>query len=115
MQLVGLLCLALVAGWGGAGRVKRVVGGRKAAPHRYPWQAYLEVVDSQGKETRCGGAVLSTRHVLTAAHCLMDPCGRPARRVHLHLGAHDICDEDWSSSHLVRKEYMVLHPLYDPT
>lgn len=39
---------------------------------------------------------------------------RVHRKVHLHLGAHDICDEDWTSSHLVRKEYMVFHPSYNP-
>ena len=57
---------------------------------------------------------LKCRHIITAAHCLVDKCGRPAKRVWVHLGAHDICEEDWESSHLVRKEYMVFHPQYDP-
>ena len=62
----------------------------------------------------CGGAILSSDTIITAAHCLVDKCGRPAKRVWVHLGAHDICEEDWESSHLVRKEYMVFHPQYDP-
>ena len=49
LLLLGLLpLLHTVLG----GRVKRVVGGRKAAPHKYPWQAYLEVVDSKGDNIR---------------------------------------------------------------
>lgn len=44
------------------GTQPRVVGGKQASPGQFPWMARL----SMG----CGGAVLSSRVVLTAAHCV---------------------------------------------
>ena len=36
----------------------------------YPWVVYLEL-DKDGDEepTRCGGSILTTKHILSAAHC----------------------------------------------
>jgi len=97
-----------------AGRVKRIVGGRKTRPHKYPWQTYIEILDHSGEESRCGGSIIGPRHVLTAAHCLMDKCGKIVSKVKVHLGAHDICEEDWVGTHLVRPRRMFFHPGYNP-
>ena len=59
--------------------VECVVGGRKTKANKYPWLTYLEIVDHLGKESRCGGTIVSPRHILTAAHCLMDKCGFKVR------------------------------------
>ena len=40
----------------------RIFGGEVAVPHEFPWVVYL----SMG----CGGALISDKHVLTAAHCV---------------------------------------------
>ena len=40
------------------GRVKRIVGGKKSRPHKYPWQTYIEIVDNNGEDSRCGGTII---------------------------------------------------------
>ena len=96
------------------GRVKRVVGGRKTKAHKYPWLVFLETLDGRGEEGRCGGTIIHPRHILTAAHCLMDSCGNIVRKVKVHLGAQDVCEEDWSGTHLVRPARFIFHPGYNP-
>ena len=44
----------------------RIVGGTRAQPNQFPWQALITLRDSKAF---CGGSVISTKHVLTAAHC----------------------------------------------
>jgi trypsin len=46
----------------------RIVGGHPVSIAQYPWQAALFVDDEQ----LCGGSLLTTRIVLTAAHCVFD-------------------------------------------
>ena len=43
----------------------RIVGGVEAVPNSWPWIVSLRVRDHF-----CGGTLIDTRHVLTAAHCL---------------------------------------------
>ena len=44
-----------------------IVGGSEASPYSIPWQVAL--VRSGSNRPFCGGAPISDRHVLTAAHC----------------------------------------------
>ena len=44
---------------------QRIVGGVEAIPHSWPW-----IVSLQVRDHFCGGTLIDTRHVLTAAHCL---------------------------------------------
>jgi len=44
---------------------QRIVGGVEAVAHSWPWMVSLQLRDHF-----CGGALIDTRHVLTAAHCL---------------------------------------------
>ena len=44
---------------------QRIVGGIEAIPNSWPW-----IVSLQLRDHFCGGTLIDTHHVLTAAHCL---------------------------------------------
>ncbi|KAJ2716050.1 hypothetical protein H4R19_000866 [Coemansia spiralis] len=52
------------------GQAKPIVGGRPAAAHRYPFAVYLSVETQPGWHAVCGGTLVSSRHIVTAAHCV---------------------------------------------
>jgi len=43
----------------------RIVGGSEAKPNSWPWECF---VNPEG--FLCGGSVISSTYILTAAHCL---------------------------------------------
>ncbi|XP_046144414.1 transmembrane protease serine 4-like [Osmia bicornis bicornis] len=49
-----------------ATRTARLVGGQNAIPHEFPWMVSI----SRKGGHFCGGTILNSRFVLTAAHCL---------------------------------------------
>ena len=51
------------------GDKSRIVGGEDARSNQYPWQVGLMFTD-QDTESFCGGTLLSSDTVLTAAHCM---------------------------------------------
>lgn len=52
---------------GGAGG--RIVGGEVATPGQFPYQVAILTLYPTGTGL-CGGSVISTTYVLTAAHCI---------------------------------------------
>lgn len=46
--------------------------GERVQPKEIPWQAYLVQTRSNGDFT-CGGSLIETNWVLTAAHCIVNP------------------------------------------
>uniref|UniRef100_UPI00398EF5E6 trypsin-like n=1 Tax=Pristiophorus japonicus TaxID=55135 RepID=UPI00398EF5E6 len=74
-----LLSLLLVAG-AVASSDDKIIGGSECSPQSVPWQASLDL----GYHS-CGGALVSDRWVISAAHCWYNPYYMRVR-----LGAHDL-------------------------
>ncbi|XP_066953471.1 uncharacterized protein [Macrobrachium rosenbergii] len=54
--------------------VPRIVGGQEASIYEYPWQALLKISSSAfTAPATCGGSIIKTGWVLTAAHCFVSP------------------------------------------
>ena len=50
-----------------------IIGGKETKVNEYPWAALLLLRSSRTNRTsRCGGSLISNRHVLTAAQCLSE-------------------------------------------
>jgi secreted trypsin-like serine protease len=62
----------------------RIVGGQEVTPNSIPHQAALIMLNENGGSTICGGSLVTTRTVLTAAHCV-----RNAVTTQVILGAHN--------------------------
>ncbi|XP_063284128.1 chymotrypsin-like elastase family member 1 [Pelobates fuscus] len=52
---------------------ERVVGGTDATPNSWPWQVSLQYYYKENWYHICGGSLIRTNWVLTAAHCVDSP------------------------------------------
>uniref|UniRef100_A0A667WZB6 pancreatic elastase II n=1 Tax=Myripristis murdjan TaxID=586833 RepID=A0A667WZB6_9TELE len=72
--------------------LSRVVAGEDARPHSWPWQISLQS-DSSGRWRHvCGGSLLSSEWVLTAAHCI-----NSRYNYRVELGKHNLKDTEEGS------------------
>merc|ERR1719458_433646 len=83
----------------------RIVGGQETEQHEYPWQVGL--VSRNGRSPFCGGTLISSTHVLTAAHCTD---GSAASSIRVILGEHNIADSDFNRVDVAE---IINHPNYD--
>nr|XP_015192395.1 PREDICTED: chymotrypsin-like elastase family member 2A [Lepisosteus oculatus] len=71
-----VILVLFAAGAYGCGRptfapvVTRVVGGEDARPHSWPWQISLQYTRNNNWYHTCGGTLIASNWVLTAAHCI---------------------------------------------
>ena len=48
---------------------EEIIGGHEAECHFCPYMAFIEFLDIKGKKNCCGGFLVKSNFVLTAAHC----------------------------------------------
>lgn len=85
---------------------KRIVGGVKTEKNEYPWQVGL-IHTSRGSQPWCGGSLISSETVLTAAHCT---AGKKPEDISVLVGEHDTKVEDGEEKIGVVK--IIDHPKY---
>ncbi|XP_049279959.1 CLIP domain-containing serine protease B9 [Anopheles funestus] len=65
---------------------ERIVGGHNADPNEWPWIAALF---NNGRQF-CGGSLIDSIHILTAAHCVAHMSSYDVARLSVKLGDHNI-------------------------
>ncbi|XP_065270589.1 cathepsin G-like [Emys orbicularis] len=81
-----------------------IIGGREAKAHSRRYMAYLEIQDGQVKK-KCGGFLVKTNFVLTAAHC-------KGSKITIKLGAHNISEQE-RSQQKIPVRHQIPHQQYD--
>nr|CAH7724589.1 unnamed protein product [Callosobruchus chinensis] len=80
----------------------RIIGGREAIPHSYPFIAAL-MITTKNSTFFCGGSLITSQIVLTAAHCLDE---KPVK-IQVALGRHDISRRESTSQLFETKSYAI--------
>ena len=83
---------------GQANTKTKIVGGAVTEENEYPWQVGLLSSRSSSRPF-CGGTLVSSKEVLTAAHCTSG-----ATAAYVVLGEHDLTKADGEKKVRVRKE-----------
>ncbi|KAH8376983.1 hypothetical protein KR093_002500 [Drosophila rubida] len=77
---------------------ERIVGGINASPHEFPW---IAVLFKSGKQF-CGGSLITSSHILTAAHCVARMTSWDVAALTAHLGDYNI-RTDFEVQHVSRR------------
>ncbi|KAB0791423.1 hypothetical protein PPYR_03223 [Photinus pyralis] len=97
-----LLGLSLVCVAAACDLSQRIIGGNKVLIEQFPYQVALEVNDFQF----CGGSIIASNKILTAAHCV-----EKVRRSQLRVRAGS--SFRGKGGRLMRVESIHMHPFYD--
>ncbi|XP_045538497.1 trypsin I-P1 [Papilio machaon] len=91
-------------------RTGKIVGGAETPYGAYPWQVEVQLLDPDKLtfEHHCGGAVIASRLVLSAAHCF-DKQPLHLDHIRIVVGEHRLKVQD-KHEHRFLAEKVVLHP-----
>ncbi|XP_013175447.1 PREDICTED: trypsin-7-like [Papilio xuthus] len=83
----------------------KIVGGSEASIQNYPYQVYLLLKQAfTGDYYQCGGSIVTSRCVLTAAHCITG-----MESVNIRVGSTDAS----SGGTTYNSRTMIMHPQYN--
>ncbi|KAK7075018.1 Tryptase gamma [Halocaridina rubra] len=87
----------------------RIVNGAKAKPGEFPYQVFIKIVWSGAYSSNCGGSIIKSKWVFTAAHCFSF-FGIPAIQgeATVGVGSTTIDDLEWITT--IR---YINHPSFD--
>ncbi|KAL5292130.1 hypothetical protein ACFFRR_011129 [Megaselia abdita] len=85
----------------------RIIGGRKASPGEFPYQAFLAITYPHG-QSWCGASIIDANWVLTATHCTAS-----ALQIDVVAGSLDIEDFD-STVQRIPASQIINHDQYNP-
>ncbi|XP_014796918.1 PREDICTED: chymotrypsin-like elastase family member 2A isoform X1 [Calidris pugnax] len=88
--------------------VSRVVGGEDARPYSWPWQASLQYSSNGKWYHTCGGTLIATNWVMTAAHCISS-----SRNYRVLLGKYNLAAVEQGSFEAF-PEKIIVHENWNP-
>ncbi|KAK6166001.1 hypothetical protein SNE40_022799 [Patella caerulea] len=104
-----LLCIVALAGLVASEPSQRIVGGSDAYAGQFPWQVSLQRSSGSSWSHICGGSLIATNRVLTAAHCVTATSPGSYRVV---LGNHRLNNVD-GTEQTIYISSIVNHPNYN--
>ncbi|XP_035238445.1 elastase 2 like [Anguilla anguilla] len=88
--------------------VTRVVGGVDAIPNSWPWQISLQYTSNGNWYHTCGGTLISSDWVLTAAHCISS-----SKTYRVELGKHNLKETE-AASVTIPAGKIIVHEKWNP-
>ncbi|KAH8365861.1 hypothetical protein KR093_006514 [Drosophila rubida] len=85
---------------------RRIVGGNPAKLGSWPWIALLGYDYGSSYLFKCGGTLVTARHVLTAAHCILDDL------IVVRLGEYDLSRDDETQHVDIKVVKKISHPQF---
>lgn len=104
-QGCGNVCGQAPAGAGAS----RIVGGEEAGVGEYPWMARVEI-SLGGVGMACGGAIVTTTHVVTASHCV----DNEFLEITVKAGLHDLSSYQENTTQVIKAKQVLQHPMFSP-